>query len=121
MNNIREWFESDMKNSGEEYDISGYEGHLEVRTDIALFMVVEPHSGTKNRWMLRVAPISSFDRWANSTAVEEFFDTEIEVCNYLSANQLDIYKDILRRLSEDYHELSEDYDELSEDFFLQTI
>lgn len=95
MNNIKNWFLNDF----EEYNIYEYPGHLEARTDIALFMVIEPHDGTKNRWMLRVAPISSFDRWANSTAVEEFFDTDIELCNYLCEHQLDIYKAILKRLS----------------------
>ena len=47
----------------------------------------------------------SFDRWANSTAVEEFFDTEIGLRNYLENNQLCIYKDVLRNLSEEYEEM----------------
>lgn len=111
MNNIKEWFENDINNNGQLYNIYEYEGHLEARTDTALFMIVEPHSGTNNKWMLRVTPISSFDRWANSTAVEEFFDTDIELCNYLHDHQLDIYKNLLRDLSDDYNEI---YNQLSE-------
>lgn len=105
MENIKRWFENDKINNGQDYEFYEYDGHLEVRTETALFMIVEPHNGTNNRWMLRVAAISSFDRWANSTAVEEFFNTDIELCNYLYEHQLNIYKDLLRRLSEDYDEI----------------
>lgn len=101
MDNIRNWFEDDSQ----DYDIYEYDGHLEAKTETALFMVVEPHEGTRNRWMLRVASISGFDRWANSTTVEEFFNTDIELCNYLYEHQLDIYKSLLKSLSEDYEEI----------------
>lgn len=75
------------------------------KTDTILFLVVEPHNGTNGKWMLRVAALASFDRWANSTAVEEFFDTETGLYNYLENNQLYIYKDVLRNLSEEYEEM----------------
>lgn len=104
MKNVRKWAEIDARNNKQEYEIDEFEGRLEVRTDMALFMIVAPHSGTKNRWMLRVAPIVSFDRWANSMAVEEFFDSEMGVCCYLKNHQFDIYKAMLRRLSDDYNE-----------------
>lgn len=55
MENIRRWFENDKVNNGQDYEIYEYEGHLEARTDTVIFMIVEPHSGTKNRWMLRVS------------------------------------------------------------------
>ena len=70
MENIRRWFENDQVNNGQNYKIYEYEGHLEAGTDTVIFMVVEPHSGTRNRWLLRVTTESAFDRWANSTAVE---------------------------------------------------
>ena len=100
MDNIKRWFENDYEN----YDVTEYEGHLEARTNTVLYMIVEPHSGTDNKWMLRVTTISAFDRWANSTAIEEFFDTEIELCNYLYDHQLDIYKNLLEYLSLEYEE-----------------
>lgn len=100
MENIKRWFENDY----ESYDFEEYEGHLEARTKTVLFMIVEPHSGTDNKWMLRVTTISAFDRWANSTAIEEFFDTDIDLCNYLYEHQLDIYKELLEYLSEEYDE-----------------
>ena len=102
MENIKRWFENDYEN----YDVTEYEGHLEARTNTVLYMVVEPHSGTDNKWMLRVTTISAFDRWANSTAIEEFFDTDIELCNYLD-HQLDIYKNLLEYLSEEYDEITD--------------
>lgn len=99
MDIVKKWFEE----NGYEVD-ECYEA-LQAKTDTILFRVVEPHSGANGRWMLRVAALASFDRWANSTAVEEFFDTETDLCNYLENNQFDIYKNVLKRLSEEYEEM----------------
>ena len=103
MENIKRWFENDYEN----YEITEYDGHLEAKTKTVLYLIVEPHSGTDNKWMLRVTTISAFDRWANSRAIEEFFDSEIELCNYLYEHQLDIYKSLLEYLSEEYDEVSQ--------------
>ena len=100
MENVRRWFENDYEN----YDIAEYDGNLEAKTNIVRYLVVSPHSGTDNRWMLRVTTMSAFDRWANSTVVEEFFETEIELCLYLYDYQLDIYKSLLEYLSLEYEE-----------------
>ena len=101
MKYIKKWFENDY----EQYTIEEYEGHLEARTNIILFMVVDRKKESNDRWMLRVTTISAFDRWANSTAIEKFFETDIELCNYLYAHQLDIYKELLEYLSKEYDEL----------------
>ena len=100
MENVRRWFENDYEN----YDIAEYDGNLEAKTNIVRYLVVSPHSGTDSRWMLRVTTMSAFDRWANSTVVEEFFETEIELCLYLYDHQLDIYKNLLEYLSLEYEE-----------------
>lgn len=99
MDIIKNWFEDNGCEVDECYET------LQAKTDTILFLVVEPHSGTNGRWMLRVAALSSFDRWANSTAVEEFFETETDLCNYLENNQFGIYKNVLKRLSEEYEEM----------------
>lgn len=99
MDVIKNWF----KDNG--YEVDEYETTLQAKTDTILFLVVEPHNGTNGKWMLRAAALASFDRWANSTAVEEFFDTEIGLYNYLGNNQLYIYKDVLRSLSDEYEEM----------------
>ena len=98
MDIVKKWFEENG------YEVDKYET-LQAKTDTVLFLVVEPHSGTNGRWMLRVAALASSDRWANSTAVEEFFDTETDLCNYLENNQFGIYKNVLKRLSEEYEEM----------------
>lgn len=103
MENIKRWLE----NNCEIYDVVEYYGHLEARTNTVLYLFVEPHSGTDNRWMLRATTISAFDRWANSTPIEEFFDSEIELCNYLYEHQLDIYKNLLEYLSEEYNDIAQ--------------
>lgn len=99
MDIIKNWFEDNG------YEVDEYETTLQAKTDTILFLVVEPHNDTNGKWLLRAAALASFDRWANSTAVEEFFDTEIGLRNYLENNQLYIYKDVLRSLSEEYEEM----------------
>ena len=99
MNIVKNWFEK------YNYEIDEYETTLQAKTDTILFLVVKPHSGTNGKWLLRVAALASFDRWSNSTAVEEFFDMEIGLRNYLENNQLNIYKDVLRSLSAEYEEM----------------
>lgn len=99
MDIIKNWF----KDNG--YEVDEYETTLQAKTDTILFMIVEPHSGTNGKWMLRAAALASFDRWANSTAVEKIFSTEIGLCNYLENNQFDIYKGVLRSLSDEYEEM----------------
>lgn len=107
MKKIREWFENDW----EKYEIIEYDGHLEANTNIVRYLITEPHSGTNNKWLLRVTTISAFDRWANSTAIEMFFETDTGLCLFLEENQLSIYKDLLAYLSMEYDELEESMDE----------
>lgn len=111
MQKIKNWFEDDAANNGEHYDFLEYEGHLEVRTGTAIFMVVEPHSGTNYKWMLRISTMRAFDRWANSTPIELFFDSDVKLCNYLHDNQLNIYKRLLKYLSEEYDDILDSYEE----------
>lgn len=101
MENAKRWFENNFEN----YNIIEYEGHLEVRTETVLYLIVAPHSGTDGEWMLRITTIAAFDRWANSTVIQEFFDSETELCNYLYEHQLYIYKNLLEYLSKEYDEV----------------
>ena len=103
MKNVKQWFEND----NESYEISEGNGFLDARTDMVHYLIVEPHSGTDNRWMLRITTTAAFDRWANSTGIEKFFTTETELCKFLQENQLNIYKELLRYLSKEYEELEE--------------
>ena len=101
MKKIKEFFE----HSGEIFDIDENEYRMDAESETAIFLIVKPHSGTNNKWMLRVSTVSAFDRWANSTAVQEFFDTDAELCNYLRSHRLEICKELLEYLSKEYKEL----------------
>lgn len=108
MENIRKWFEEDY----ERYDIREYDGNLEAKTNILRYLIVSPHGGTKDRWMLRITTNSAFDRWANSTVIEEFFTSSIELRIYLYEHKsnVSIYKDLLEYLSMEYDELREEFE-----------
>lgn len=80
-----------------------------AKNDTIIALVVSPHEGTDNKWMLRMTPRASFDRWANSRQIEEFFDTAERLNQYLAKNRLNIYKTLLTQLSEDYKELDSEY------------
>lgn len=105
MKNIKDYFIHATSEYGKHCDISECDNCLEIKTESIIFMIVAPHSGTDNRWMLRISTISAFDRWANSTAIEEFFSLDIELCDYLSKYRFRIYKTLLKYLSEEYDEL----------------
>lgn len=102
MENIRKWFENDKNNT---YNIDSDEYHLYVNTKTVIYLIVAPHAGNDNKWMLRVSPAASFDRWANSTVIQEFFDDDMSLCDYLDKNQLYIYHELLEVLTEDYYDL----------------
>lgn len=84
--------------------------NIYASNDIINCLIVKPHSGTKNRWMVRFSTKSAFDRWANSCPIEEFFDTVHDVNEYLIKNQINIYKQLLEYLSDEYDELDELFD-----------
>lgn len=109
MNSVRNWFANG--NGGIYYDIYEDDGRLEAKTDTIKYLIVKPHEGNGNRWLLRISTIAAFDRWANSRAIEKFFDTETELCEYLTDHQLEIYRDLIRYLSDEYDELERVYSE----------
>lgn len=112
MNSVRNWFTNG--NDGIYYDIYEDDGHLKAKTDTIKYLIVEPHEGNGNRWLLRISTIVAFDRWANSRAIEKFFDTETELCEYLTDHQLEIYRDLIRYLSDEYDELERTYISVNE-------
>jgi hypothetical protein len=70
-----------------------------------------PSTDEHSKWLLRVAPSESFDRWSVSEAISERFDNTAQISEFLS-NTSDVYKMVLQRLSEDYKELEGRYMEL---------
>jgi hypothetical protein len=75
------------------------ESHLHATNEFINLMVVTPHGGTHGKWMLRVGAMATFDRWANSTALERFFDKPEHVAIYLEQHRDYVYKKVLEKLS----------------------
>lgn len=101
---LKHWFEHENIVNDENYEIRTCDNDcLLVENDTAMFEILPPHDGLK--WLLRIAPISGFDRWSNSTAIEEWFESAENICNYLHENQTNIYKTLLKYLSSDYDEI----------------
>ena len=101
---LKHWFEHENIVNDENYEIRTCDNDcLLVKNDTAMFEIVPPHDGLK--WLLRIAPISGFDRWSNSTAIEEWFESAENICNYLHEHKTKIYKTLLKYLSSDYDEI----------------
>lgn len=83
--------------------------NLYARNKLMLAVVVPPHEGTDFKWMLRFSTVAAFDRWANSRAIEEFFESKEGVEKYLRENKIHIYTELLEYLSREYEELWEDH------------
>lgn len=85
------------------------EATVYAENDMIIALVVAPHSGTKYKWLLRFSTAAAFDRWANSTAIEEFYETEDEVIKYLEDNVMQVYQQLLNYLSNEYDEMKESH------------
>lgn len=82
--------------------------HLYNIRGIITTAVIAPHDGTKNKWVLRLSPAVSFDRWANSRYIEKTFESAHDMREYLYARQEIIYAQLFGMLSEDYEEMRVD-------------
>lgn len=76
--------------------------HIYAESNTIVCCVSAPHEGTDGKWMIRFSPKVSFDRWANSTAIEELFDTCTDLLEFLHYKQAYIYCKLFERLSADY-------------------
>jgi hypothetical protein len=66
----------------------------------------------QKKWLLRMAPSQSFDRWSVSAAVSERFDRIEQIVEYLY-NSSKVYAALFNKLSADYKELDEQYENLA--------
>lgn len=81
------------------------EGNLYASNNVITCVVVSPHGGTHDKWMIRFSTVSAFDRWANSCAVEQLFKDKDGLLEYLDESSSDIYIQLLEYLSSEYDEL----------------
>ena len=93
------------------FKINDFSESIYATNGIVKYFVVRPHEGNRYKYLLRISTCAAFDRWANSIPIEEFFDTEEDLINYILNNQLEIYKTLLEYLSEEYYDLQNTYEE----------
>lgn len=74
-------------------------------SDYIRVLVVAPHEGNDHKWLLRMSPAVSFDRWANSTSVEERFKSSEDLKSYLIVCKYKLYQQLFETLSGEYEEL----------------
>lgn len=94
----------------EKYNLNAYcseSGDIYAGNKFINCGITSPCQGTNYKYFIRFSTVSAFDRWVNSTAVEEFFSTKEELVEFLTKNELDIYKQLLEYLSEEYNNLKE--------------
>ena len=104
MNTIKECLEK-------EFDLLVTEGDHKLHgdNDEIIALVVSPHEGNKYHYLVRFSTIASFDRWANSRAIEKEFNTTTEVVEYLKNSKLEIYKKLLKYLTNEYEYLEKEF------------
>lgn len=86
-------------------EVNGKIEYVQGQNDHIIMLVVLPHDNMK-KWMLRVAPRVTFDRWANSTVIETFFDRQDILCNYIENNKAEIIEKMFVSLSKEIDESS---------------
>lgn len=101
-NKILQWFQDNMNTICVE-DTYNPKDYVVVQTQCTFCLIVSPHKDLES-WMLRIALRPTFDRWANSTVMEIFFNNEDEIIDYLEDNQLKIYKTLLEDACEELEE-----------------
>ena len=65
----------------------------------------------QKKWLLRMAPSESFDRWSVSAAICERFDNTEQMAEYLS-NSTEVYKALFKKLSKGYKELYDKWEDI---------
>ena len=78
---------------------------IHFHNNIITGLICSPHNGSDHKWIVRFSTVAAFDRWANSLAIQECFDTEEDVVKYLKENEVSIYKQLLEYISEEYDDL----------------
>lgn len=84
--------------------IDASDDRIDAKNDSLLILVVAPHDNF-NKYLLRIAPICTFDRWANSTVIEREFDSIKWLVEWLKKNELEVVKKVLNSLSGEVSEV----------------
>jgi hypothetical protein len=102
----------------EKYNLDTVVKHDELNGDNGLIKVrVEPPCSNpdcrdeQKKWLLRMAPSASFDRWSVSAAIEKRFDDPDQVLEFLCYTAM-VYRTLFSAISKDYVTLSEENERL---------
>ena len=103
----------------EKYNLDTTIKHDEIIGDNGLIKIrIEPPCKTpdcreeQKKWLLRMAPSASFDRWSVSAAIEERFDNPDRIVEFLCHVAM-IYKKLFDSLSNDYMALNKENEMLT--------
>ena len=83
---------------------------LHAESDSMVFLVVAPHDEMK-KWLLRIAPRSTFDRWANSVVIERQFDNVASIANWLKMEKMFVFMKVLNSLSNEVVDMKREMEE----------
>lgn len=101
---ILDYFLQNMGKCDECLDTS--DGNIEYN-NVVKYLIVPPHPGNCWRYLVRISTQAAFDRWSNSIPIEEFFNSEIEVVEWLRKNESFILYTLIEYLSEEYSEMEQ--------------
>ena len=68
--------------------------HIYTSKEILAFCIIAPHDGNENKFLLRINPIRTLDRWGVCD-LEIPFKTDDGLIQYLEWHELDTYKKLL--------------------------
>lgn len=111
MSNVLEYLREndfELDNSSIIKDDDGTITHIYTGKDDLYFVIIAPHEGNDFKYLLRVNPKKTFDRWSVCDW-DRSFPYAYQLVEYLEENMLKIYQDILE-IYIDYYWESEYFD-----------
>ena len=89
-------------------EINGKVQTIHAANSTMVILIVPPHDHMK-KWLVRVAPRCTFDRWANSTVIEREFDTQRCVVDWLRISKMFVVEKLFDSLSEEVSEMQTEF------------
>ena len=89
-------------------EIDGKVQNIHAANNTMVMLVVPPHDHMK-KWLVRVAPSCTFDRWSNSTVIEKEFDTQSCVVDWLRIGKMHVVEKLFDSLSEEISEMQTEW------------
>ena len=88
------------------HEYNGKVENIHAANKTMVMLIVTPHDQMK-KWLVRVAPCCTFDRWANSTVIEKEMDNQESVVTWLALSKEQILEKLFESLSREVSEMEE--------------